>query len=197
MRSPTVGLQLIVLSVAIVCASAEVRAEANPGAPHPCTNNPLIRSTGLFGGPQAEIFLRGTNLRREQPPAPDELTRVVDVTGLESLADPAADPFIDKCASALRPVGEGEVELTILWQNRNCPNSFDIDDPEDCASRTRFRFPLSNLGLSEPLDDFGDRVMVAAYFAQRLVPEGRHPATGMPTAVKGSVHLVARLLPLP
>lgn len=199
MRGPVVGIRLIFLSVAIACASAEVYADANPVDPHPCTNNPLVRSTGLFGGPQPEIFLRGPNLRREHPPEPDELTRVVDVTRLESLADPATDPFIDKCASALRPVGEGEVELTIFWQNRNCPDSFDFDfdEPEDCTSRTRFRFSVSHLGLREPLDDVVDRVMVDAYFTQRLEPEGRHPATGMPTPARGSVHLVARLLPVP
>jgi hypothetical protein len=178
-------------------------AEANRDvALHACTKNPFMRAVGLFGGDQPEIFLTGTDLRHESPPAPDGLTRVFNVTEVENFRDPGADPDIDKCGSWLQSRGENEVELTILWQNRDCSTSFafDDEDSDDCSSRTSFRFSLEDLGMQEVRKKFENldaalqsNLVVDAYFTQELQPDRRRSATGMPTPPTGVVHLVARL----
>ena len=81
MRMLLFGLSLLSLAAASGCAGSRTPAETNQNvAVHACTNNLLLRGTGVFGGTQPEIFLSGPNLRREPPPARSELTLVLDVT---------------------------------------------------------------------------------------------------------------------
>ena len=206
MRTLLVGISLVALAVASGCATTQVRAPANQGvAVHSCTKNPFFRSVGLFGGTQPEIFLAGADLRREPPPAANGLTRVLNVTAVDEFRDPDADPVIDKCRSWLQSIGEVEVELTILWHDRNCSDfSWDLDNPDDCRSRASFRFSLEDLGVKEILDPVEDLdaalrrlLVVDAYFTQEIQPAGRHPATGMPSPPKGNVHLVAHVIRVP
>ena len=206
MRTLLVGISLVALTVASGCATTQIRAPANQGvAVHSCTKNPFLRPVGLFGGTQPEIFLAGADLRREPPPAANGLTRVLNVTAVDDFRDPGADPVIDKCRSWLRSIGEVEVELTIIWHDRNCSDfSWDLDDPGDCRSRASFRFSLEDLGMEEILDRVEDldaalrrRLVVDAHFTQEIQPAGRHPATGMPSPPKGNVHLVAHMIRVP
>jgi len=178
MTSLLVALGLVTLAVASGCSTAPVRDEPDQRVVmHPCTKNPFLRASGLVGGVQPEIFLSGPDIRREPPPAVDSLTRVLNVTDVDNLRDPGADPVIDKCSSRLRSIGEDEIELTINWQDRNCPDSFDEEDTIDCRSRTSFRFSRMGLGIEEVLDRVEDPnaaiqtlLVVDAYFTQEIQP---------------------------
>ena len=203
MRALLVGISLVALTMASGCTTTEVRAQANQDvAVHPCTKDPFLRSVGLFGGTQPEIFLAGADLRREPPPAANRLTRVLNVTEVGEFRDPDADPVIDKCRSWLRSIGEAEVELTILWHDRNCSDfPWDLDDPGDCGSRASFRFSLEDLGMEEILDPVDDLdaalrrlLVVDTYFTQQIQSAGRHPATGVPSPPTVNVHLVAHVI---
>jgi len=205
MRTLLVGLGVVALAVASGCTTTQVRDEPNQGfAVHPCAKNPFLRSYGLFGGAQQEIFLSGPDIRREPPPAVDSLTRVLNVTEVDNLRDPGADPVIDKCSSRLGLIGEDEIEVTINWQDRNCPDPFDEEETFDCRSRTSFRFSRLGLGIEDALDGVEDPdaaiqtlLVVDAYFTQEIQPPGRHSATGMPLPEKGVMHLVVRVMRVP
>ena len=205
MRTLLVGLSLVALAVASACTTAQLRDEPTQGvAVHPCTKNPLLRSSGLFGGAQPESFLSGPDTRREPPPTVDSLTRVLNVTKVDSLEDPGAEPVIDKCGSRLQSIGEDEVGLTIQWHDRNCPDSFDEEDPIDCRSRASFRFSRSDLGMEEVLNRVEDPdaaiqklLVVDAYFTREIQPTRRHPATHLPLPERSIVHLVVRVMRAP
>jgi hypothetical protein len=196
---------LIALAIASGCTTAPARDVASQGvAVYPCTKNPLLRSTGLFGGAQQEMFLSGPNIRREPPPAVGSLTRVLNVTEVDRLEDPGAEPIIDKCSSWLQSIGEDEVDVTIRWRDWNCPDSFDDEDQNDCRSRASFRFSHRDLGIEEVLDRFEDPdaaiqrlLVVDAYFTQEIQPTRRHSATGMPLPERGEMHLVVRVMRAP
>lgn len=198
-------LCLIMFALASGCSTAQIRDETNQRfAMHQCTKNPFLRASGLFGGVQPEIFLSGPNVRNEPPPAANSLTRVLKVTGVENLGDPSADPIIDKCSSWLQRVDADEVKVTIIWNDRHCPDSIDDEDSIDCSSRASFRFSLRHLGMEEVLgrfessDDAIQRLLaVDAYFLQEMQPARRHFATNMPLRQKSTMHLVVRLMPAP
>lgn len=202
MNTLLVGISLVAIVVASGCTTDRVRVEAHQGvAVHPCTKNPLLRSTGLFGGTQSGIFLSGPDLRREPPPAVDGLTRVLNVTEVDNFRDLDAEPVIDKCGSRLQSMDENEVEVTIMWRDRNCPNVHDQEDSDECHSRASFSFTNEDLRMHETLDGAEypeaalDRLLlVDAYFTQEIQPAGRHAATGMPTPQTGNVHLVVRVI---
>jgi hypothetical protein len=182
MKTLLIGICLIVISVASGCTTTQVRDVAVQGvAVYPCTKNPLLRSAGLFGGAQPEIFLSGPDVRREPPPSADSLTRVLSATEVDSLGDPGAEPDIDKCSSWLRAIGEDEIELTIMWSDRNCTDSTDDEDHIDCRSRASFRFSRRDLGMEGVLDSVEDTsyaiqrlLIVDAYFTKEILPKGRH-----------------------
>jgi len=160
-----------------------------------------LRSVGLFGGEQPEFFLAGPDLRREPPPIADAATRVLDVSEVDNFRDPTAEPAIDRCGSRLQSTDDGEIEVTILWHDRNCPDSFDEEDSEDCHSRADFGFSPRDLGMQDLLErdenasDALERLLVVdAYFTQEVQPEKRHPATGVQSAPKSTVHLVVRVI---
>ncbi len=205
MTSLLIGLGLVTLIVASGCSTAQVRDEPNQGvAVHPCTKNPFLRASGLVGGVQSEIFLSGPNIRREPPPAVDGLTRVLNVTEVDNLGDPGAEPVIDKCSSSLQPIGEDEVAVTIKWRDRDCVDSFDDEDQIDCRSRASFSFSRRDLVMEEVLDRVEDpdlaiqqQLFVDAYFTQEIQPARRHAATGMPLSERGMMHLVVRLMQAP
>jgi hypothetical protein len=162
---------------------------------------PLDLLAGLFGGPQPEIFLSGPDLRREPISEVDGLTRVLDMTRVDNLRDPAAEPVIDKCSSWMQPIGEDEIELAIKWRDRNCTDSFDQEETIGCRSRATFRFSRRDLGMEEVLNTVEDLdaaamqrlLVVDAYFTQEVQPRGHHSATGMPLPETGIVHLVLRV----
>jgi len=125
----------------------------------------------------------------------------LNVTRVDNLSDPIAQPAIDRCSSRLRSTGEGEIELTIRWRDRNCPVWFDEDDAEDCDSRTRFAFSAKDLGVEEILESSQDPdtalqklLVVDAFFTRENQPEGRHPTTGVLTTPRSEVHLVVRVI---
>ena len=206
MRTLILGINLVALALSSGCTSAQVRDEPSQGVTvQSCMQNPFLRSSGLFGGEQPEIFLHGPDVRREPPPAVDSLTRVLNVSRVESLGDPGSDPFIDKCMSSLQSIDEDAVELTIRWNDRNCPY-FDWDDDEssDCGTQASFRFSRGDLGMEEILDTFEDAdaglqklLVVDAYFTQEIQPTRPHPATGMPLPERGIMHLVVRVVRAP
>ena len=205
MRLLFVGLSMVALAVASGCTASKVRDESNQSvAVHPCTKHPLLRSSGLFGGEQPEIFLSGPDKRREPPPVVDSLTQVLNVTTVDNLGDPGAEPVIDKCRSRLKLVGDDEVRLTIMWNDQNCPDSFDDDDPTDCRSRAFFGFSLRGLGMEGALgrvEDFDAAIQkllfVDAYFTQEIRPARREPSTLMPLRERSTTHLVVRLIRAP
>ena len=200
MKTLLVWLSLVVFALAIGCTTAEARDEPYHGLDvHPCTNNPLLRSSGLFGRTQPEIFLSGPDLRQEAPPAADGATRVLNVTKVDYLEDPGAEPVIDKCSSSLQSVGEDEVEISVRWHDRNCPDTFDEEDLVDCRSRASFRFSRRDLGVQELGDRLEDSdvqgsLIVEAYFTQQIRPPERHVATNMPLPERSVVHLVVRVM---
>jgi hypothetical protein len=202
MRALLVGIGLSVLAMVGGCASTPAPREASHGlAVHPCAKHPLMRSVGLFGGEQPEIFLSGPDLRIEPPLDADGSTGVLKVTEVDSLRDPNAQPVIDRCGSWLELTSKGDIEVTILWNDRNCPASFDEDDPQDCRSRAWFAFSPEDLGVQEILANGEDQtaafrrlLVVDAYFTREIQPEGRHPATGIRVAPRSDVYLVVRLI---
>ena len=201
MRMLFIGLAMVVSAVASGCTTAQVRQEPDQGvAVHQCVKNAFMRPVGLFGGAQPEIFLSGPDIRKGPPPAAGSLTRVLNVTGVENLGDPGAEPVIDKCRSWMQPIGDDEVEITILWHNRSCPDSFDEEDTIDCDSRTRFGFSRSDLG-EELLGRAEGRqagiqklLVVDAYFTEEIQPTARHPEKGVLLPVKSTMHLVVRVM---
>ena len=205
MKTLLIGICLVTLAVANGCTTAQVREVANEDvAVHPCTKNPLLRSTGLFGGAQPESFLTGPDIRRGPPPAANSLTRVLNVSGVDDLGDPGAQPAIDKCSSWVQSIGEDDVDVTIMWRDWNCPDSFDDEDQIDCRSRASFRFSRRELGVEEVLDRVEDPdaavqglLIVDAYFTQEIQPTRRHSATGMPLPERGVMHLVVRVMRAP
>ena len=205
MRTLLLGLSWVALTVASGCTTGQGRNDPEQGvAVHACTKNPFFRASGLFGGAPLDIFLSGPDIRTGPPPAAGSLTRVLNVTRVDNLGDPGAEPVIDKCGSWLKAIGEDEVEVTIMWDDRNCPDSFDADLPSDCRSRARFRFSRSDLGIEEVLGRVEDReasiqrlLVIDAYFTQEIQPTGRHSATGMPLPARAIMHLVVRAIRLP
>jgi hypothetical protein len=206
MNTLLVAISLIMLAVATGgCTSTRVRDATNHDiAVHACTENPLLRSTGLFGGRQPEVVSPGPSIRREPPPAADSLTRVLNVTEVDQLADPDAKPVIDKCGSWLKAHGEGEIGLTIRWRDRNCTDSFDDEDSVDCQSRASFRFSRKDLGIRDaseraknPDAAIQGLLIVDAYFAQEIQPPDRNAVTGMPVPERGIMHLVVRMMRVP
>jgi hypothetical protein len=204
MKMLLVGPYVLTLLLVSGCVTAPTpSAQVRGIAMHACEKNPFLRSSGLFGGAQPEIFLSGEDVRRESPPAADGLTRVLDVSEIKDLEDRSARPAIDKCASWLQSVGENEVEVTILWRNPICPDSFEFDeeDTNDCRSRASFGFSLEDLGKHERNSSDGEAfavdrsaLMVDAYFVQEIRPERRHPESGLILPERGVVHLVVRLM---
>ncbi len=89
--------------------------------------------------------MSGSNIRRETPPAVDGLTRVLNLTEVDNLGDPGAEPVIDKCSSSLQPIGEDEVAVTIKWRDSNSVYSLDDEDQIDCRSRAIIRFSRMDL----------------------------------------------------
>ena len=205
MRTLFIGLSLVALGVSSGCTTAQFREETDqPVAVHPCTKNPFLRSSGLFGGAQPEIFLSGPDVRRGPPPAVDGPTRVLEVTEVDSLGDPGAELVIDKCSSRVESIDKNEVDVTIIWRDRNCPDSFDDEDQIDCRSRAQFKFSRSDLGVEEVFDRTEGRdaaiqklLVVDAYFTQEIQPAGRHPTTGMPLSERVRIHLVVRVMRAP
>jgi hypothetical protein len=203
MRAFSLGIGLVVLFIGTGCTTTQARSDLDQGlAVHSCSKSPFLRSVGLFGGEQPEIFLKGANLRREPPPSADGATRVLDVTGIDNLKDTSAEPAIDKCGSWLHATRSGEIEVTILWRDHNCPFSFDEDQPDDCRSRATFSFSPKDLGVLEVLGRGEDPdsalrrlLIVDAYFTREVDPEERHPATGVPTVPRSNVYLVVRVIP--
>jgi hypothetical protein len=198
------GFGLVALFIETGCTTAQARGDVNQGlAVHPCSKSPFLRSVGLFGGEQPEIFLKGSNLRREPPPIAHGATRVLDVTEIDNLSDTSAEPVIDKCGSRMRSTRSGEVEVTILWRDDNCPFSFDEDHPDDCDSRATFSFSPEDLGVHEALASGEDPnsavrrlLIIDAYFTREVQPEERHPATGVLTVPRSNVYLVVRVIPV-
>jgi hypothetical protein len=123
------------------------------------------------------------------------------VTEVDNLSDPSARPVIDRCASSLESTSKGDIEVTILWNDRTCPASFDEDHSEDCQSRATFGFSPKELGVQEILASGEDptaalrrELVVDAYFTREIRPEGRHPATGVRVVPRSDVYLVVRLI---
>ena len=185
-------------------------SDKNEGAVeiHRCTNNRFTRSVGLFGGRQREVFLEGPDTRtgNELPRQTDELTRVMDVTQRHSLANPTADPVIDKCRSWFHwDEREGLVKLTILWDERNCTGYGTRDEPPDCRARAAFGFSLDELGIHEfpdtkqrrkALESRLERDFVAdVYFSRQIRPRARRPDRGLWMPERAEVQLVARVIP--
>lgn len=202
MRALLVGIGLSLFAMVSGCASTSAPREASHGlAVHPCAKHPLMRAVGLFGGEQPEVFLTGPDLRTEPPLDADGSTRVLKVTGVHNLRDPSAQPLIDRCGSSLESTSKGDIEVTILWHDPNCPVSFDEEAPEDCRSRARFAFSPEELGVQEILVGSEDPtaalrrlLVVDAYFTREIQPEERHPATGVWVAPRSDLYLVVRLI---
>jgi hypothetical protein len=204
MKILLVGSCLITLLLTSGCVTAPTPGEQTQRmAMHSCEKNPFLRASGLLGGSQPEIFLSGSDIRGDAPPAADGLTRVLNVSEAENLEDPSSRPAIDKCASWLQPVGEDEVKVTVLWQDRSCPDSFasDEEDTNDCRSRASFRFSLRDLARNERHSRDGEALavdqsalVVDAYFVQEIRPARRHPESGLILPEKGVMHLVVRLM---
>jgi hypothetical protein len=202
MRTLLVCIGLVVVAGTSGCTSTQAGREANDGvAVHPCPENPFLRSVGLFGGEQPEVFSSGPDLRSGPPPSVDESTRFLNLTDVDSMSGPLAQPVIDKCASSMQLVGEGEIEVTILWNDRNCPEWSDAEDLEDCGSRARFEFSSDDLGIREFLDSSQNPnsalrrlLLFDAYFTRVIQPEGRHSATGVRAMRWNDVYLVVRVL---
>lgn len=193
-----IGLCLFALGVSSGCTAAHLHEEPDQRvAVHPCTKNSLLRSSGLFGGAQPEIFLSGPGIRREPPPAVDGLTRVLDVTEVDFLGDPGSQPVIDKCSSRVESIDKNEVDVTIIWRDQNCPDSFDDEDQINRRSRVQFKFSRSDLGVEGPDAAIQRLLVVDAYFTQEIQPARRHPATGMPLPERGRMHLVVRVMRAP
>jgi hypothetical protein len=205
--------QLMSITVAAVVLAATAFAldssDEQKRAPeiHPCGNNPFTRSVGLLGGRQHQSFLKGPNIRDEQPPQADRRTRVVDVTGQHRLNDPLAEPDIDKCASWLEWNGsDGLVKLTVLWNDRNCNTVRTSEDSPDCRGRMSFGFSLDELGIRErpetkqawkALESRLERDFLAeVYFSRQVRARARRPDTGQWKPARAEVHLVARVIPV-
>jgi hypothetical protein len=201
MKALVVGISSFVLATVIACASNQAPRDATQLVDvHPCEKNPFLRSVGLFGGEQPELFAAGPDLRSDPPPIADDSTRVLNVTAVDHLRDPSAMPIINKCGSSLQIAGGGEVEVTILWDDQNCPVSFDEENPEDCHSRASFDFSLEGLGIREDLDAGTDpsaalreMLVIDAYFTRELQPEPRPLASQALVAPTSDVHLVVRV----
>jgi hypothetical protein len=204
MRKTVIRVAMIVLSGTSAVAFDRTQGDSTCLEIHACTKNRFLRSVGLFGGTQPEIFVEGPQLRMEEPPARDARTRVLDVTG--RLA-PTAEAEIDKCGSWLEwSDGDGLVILTVLWDDRNCRSFAAGEDPRDCRSRARFGFSLPELGIENfPAtrreqralrERLAQEFVVDAYFAWQTSPRERRLETATWKEATASVHLVVRVIPL-
>jgi hypothetical protein len=201
-RTLLVCIGLVAVAGTSGCTSTHSGRAASEGvAAHPCSKNPFLRSVGFFGGEQPEVFSSGPHLRSEPPPSVDVSTRFLNVSDVDNLSDSLAQPVIDKCGSSLQLVDKGEVEVTILFKDQNCPGSFDEEDAEDCRSRARFGFSSDDLGIGDLLESSQDPnaalrklLLVDAYFTREIRPEGRHSMTGVRSIRKNDVYLVVRVI---
>jgi hypothetical protein len=208
MKTLLVCIILVILTHASGCTSTQAPREASQSpeasqgiAVHSCSKNPFLRSVGLFGGEQPEFFSSGPDIRREAPPSADHSTRFLNVTHVDNLSDPIAQPAIDRCGSWLQATGEGEIEVTIRWYDRSCPESFDDENQDACYSRARFTFLPEDLGIQEALVSSQDPnaalrrlLLVDAYFIRENQFEGRHPTSGVLATERSDVYLVVRVM---